>query len=39
MELTLNELLTGKSTIIKNKQFLSTKAYVEPFIDRMRSWA
>ena len=38
MELTLNELLTGKSTIIKNKQFLSTKAYVEPFIDRMSAY-
>ena len=35
MELTIDELLTGKSTLIKNKQFLSTKAYVEPFFDKM----
>ena len=38
MEITINELLEGKSTIIKNKQFLSTKAYIEPFIDRMSAF-
>lgn len=35
MEITIDELLTGKSTLIKNKQYLSTKAYVEPFIDKL----
>lgn len=35
MEITIDELLSGKSTLIKNKQFLSTKAYVEPFLDQM----
>ena len=38
MEITINELLEGKSTIIKNKQFLSTKAYVEPFLERMGNY-
>ena len=38
MEITMNELLEGKSTIIKNKQFLSTKAYIEPFVDRMSAF-
>lgn len=35
MEITLSELLEGKSTIIKNKEFFPTKTYVEPFIERM----
>lgn len=35
MEITINDLLQGKSTLIKNKQYLETKAYIEPFIDRM----
>lgn len=35
MEISLNELMVGKPTIIKNKQYLSTKAYIEPFVDRM----
>lgn len=33
--ITVNELLEGKPILIKNKQYLSTKAYVEPFIERM----
>lgn len=32
---TKDVLLKGKSTLIKNKQYLSTAAYVEPFFDRM----
>ena len=35
MEITLNELLKGKSTLIKNKEYLSTAQYVEPFLNRM----
>lgn len=35
MEVTIQELLNGKPTIIKNKEFFQTKSYVEPFIERM----
>ena len=32
MELTLNELLAGKDTRIKNREYCPTKAYVELFL-------
>ena len=35
MQLTVEELLKGKSTIIKGKEYLSTEAYVTPFLERM----
>ena len=35
MEINVQELLKGKSTIIKNKEFFQTKNYVEPFIEKM----
>jgi hypothetical protein len=35
MDVTISELLKGKPTIIKNKEFYQTKNYVEPFIERM----
>ena len=35
MNITLEELLRGKSTLIKTKEFLPTKNYVEPFLDKM----
>ena len=38
MEISINELLKGKPTVIKNKEFLSTKEYVEPFIDKMSAY-
>lgn len=38
MEITLDELLRGKSTRIRNNQFLPTEAYVEPFLDRMSKY-
>lgn len=38
MQIELNELLRGKATQIKNKQFLSTAAYVEPFLERMQKY-
>lgn len=38
MNITLSELLKGKSTIIKNKEYLSAEAYVTPFIERMSKY-
>lgn len=38
MELTLEHLLQGKATKIKEKEFFTTKAYVEPFFDRMSKY-
>ncbi len=35
MDVSISELLQGKPTIIKNKEFYQTKNYVEPFIERM----
>lgn len=35
MELTLEQALLGKPTQIKGKEYLSTAAYIEPFIERM----
>lgn len=35
MKLTIEELLKGKATIIKGKEYLSTEAYVLPFLERM----
>ncbi len=35
MVITIDELLKGKSTIIKNKEYLSTEAYVTPFLEKM----
>lgn len=37
-DLTLQELLNGKATIIKNKEFYPTKTYVEPFLERMSAF-
>lgn len=35
MEITLEQALAGKATKIKNNEFFQTKAYIEPFIERM----
>lgn len=35
MEITLEKLLEGKATIIKNKEYLPTSDYVSPFLDQM----
>lgn len=35
MEISLDQLLKGKQTSIKNKNYLQTAAYVEPFLERM----
>ena len=38
MKVTLNELLAGKATRIKNKEYLQTAAYVEPFLERVNKF-
>lgn len=38
MEITVNELLKGSATTIKNKDYLPTKAYVEPFLEKMSQY-
>jgi len=35
MDITIQELFKGKSTLIKNKEFFPTRTYVEPFLERM----
>jgi len=35
MEISVAELLKGKSTIIKNREYFQTKTYVDPFLDKM----
>lgn len=35
MEITVDELLKGKATSIKKNNYFPTRAYVEPFIDRL----
>jgi hypothetical protein len=35
MEITIDELLKGKATRIKKNEYFPTKAYVEPFLDRV----
>ena len=36
MEIKLSELLAGRATRIKGKEFLPTAAYVEPFLERVQ---
>ena len=36
MEIKLSELLAGRATRIKDKEFLPTAAYVEPFLERVQ---
>lgn len=35
MEITINELMAGKATKIKDKEYFCTEAYVTPFMERM----
>ena len=35
MEITLEQLLAGRATRIKNKEYFPTAAYVEPFLERV----
>ena len=38
MKISIDELLKGKATIIKDREFLPTRSYVEPFLDRMSKY-
>ena len=38
MEVTIQDLLEGKSTILKNKEYFPTKTYVEPFLEKMSKY-
>ena len=38
MEITIEKLLEGKSTVIKENQYLTTKEYVSPFIEVMKKF-
>lgn len=38
MEISIEELFAGKSTILKNKEFFPTKNYIEPFFDKMAKY-
>ena len=38
MDISVSELLKGKATIIKNKEFFQTKNYAEPFLERMSAF-
>lgn len=35
MELTIQDLIKGKSTLIKNKEYYPTRNYIEPFVEKM----
>ena len=35
-EITLTELLAGRATRIKNREYFPTAAYVEPFLERVQ---
>lgn len=37
MEITLNELLKGKGTRIKNNEYFPTEAYINPFLERLHN--
>ena len=37
MDITIEELLKGKPTIIKGKNYFGTAAYVEPFLERLNN--
>ena len=38
MQLTIEQALAGKSTCIKGKEYLSTEAYITPFLDKMSKY-
>ena len=35
---TLKTVLGGSATAIKNKEYLSAKAYIEPFVERLKPY-
>lgn len=38
MDITVQDLLQGKSTILKNKEYFPTKTYIEPFLEKMSKY-
>lgn len=38
MEITIGKLLEGKSTVIKDKEYLTTAEYVTPFLEIMNKF-
>lgn len=38
MQISIDELLRGKGTVIKNNEYLSTEQYVEPFLNAMSKY-
>ena len=38
MEISLTDLLKGKATIIKGKEYYSTERYVTPFLERLQKF-
>ena len=38
MEITIEKLLEGKSTVIKDKEYLATAEYVTPFLEVMNNF-
>ena len=38
MEISLDELLAGKSTVIKNKEYFPTEQYITPFLNKMSKY-
>ena len=38
MDLTIEQILSGKGTRIKNKEYFPTAAYVEPFLERLHKY-
>ena len=34
----LKTIYEGSATIIKNKEYLSAKAYIEPFVERLKDY-
>ena len=38
MEITIGKLLEGKSTVIKDNEYLTTKEYASPFIEVMKKF-
>lgn len=38
MEITIEKLFEGKSTVIKDNEYLTTKEYVSPFVELMKKF-
>ena len=38
MEISITEALAGKSTSIKGKEYLSSEAYITPFLEKLSKY-